>query len=96
MYTQACVHGCAFFLVSKIQNKHKVFIEPLRGATLVCVKHLRHLCYHLQELYANAEEELTGSVNAAHQWVNMTDVSIEIDSTHTVSVRKKRNTNPED
>lgn len=39
---------------------------------------------------------MTGSVNAAHQWVNMTDVSIELDSTRTVSIRTKRNTNPED
>lgn len=39
---------------------------------------------------------MTGSVNAAHQWVNMTDVSIEIDNTRTVSIRTKKNTIPVD
>ncbi|XP_075884230.1 neutral ceramidase isoform X2 [Nelusetta ayraudi] len=41
-----------------------------------------------KELYASAVEEVTGFVNAAHQWVNMTDVSVEIDSTRTVRTCK--------
>uniref|UniRef100_A0A3B4ZS00 Neutral ceramidase n=1 Tax=Stegastes partitus TaxID=144197 RepID=A0A3B4ZS00_9TELE len=41
-----------------------------------------------KELYATAVEEVTGSVQSAHQWVNMTDVSVPINSSHTVSTCK--------
>uniref|UniRef100_A0A8B9K2N4 Neutral ceramidase n=1 Tax=Astyanax mexicanus TaxID=7994 RepID=A0A8B9K2N4_ASTMX len=35
-----------------------------------------------KELYGSAEQELQGSIHAAHQWVNMTDVTVQLDSTH--------------
>ncbi|XP_060951298.1 neutral ceramidase [Limanda limanda] len=41
-----------------------------------------------KELYASAAEEVTGSLHSAHQWVNMTDVSVQINSSHTVSTCK--------
>uniref|UniRef100_A0A1A8EZL7 Neutral ceramidase n=1 Tax=Nothobranchius korthausae TaxID=1143690 RepID=A0A1A8EZL7_9TELE len=41
-----------------------------------------------KELYANAVEEVTGPIHAAHQWVNMTDVTVQINETHTVSTCK--------
>ncbi|MEQ2291906.1 Neutral ceramidase, partial [Ameca splendens] len=41
-----------------------------------------------KELYANAVEEVTGPIQAAHQWVNMTDVTVKINDTHTVSTCK--------
>lgn len=34
-----------------------------------------------------AGEEVVGSLQAAHQWVNMTDVTVQINDTHTVSGR---------
>ncbi|XP_031168102.1 neutral ceramidase isoform X2 [Sander lucioperca] len=40
------------------------------------------------ELYANAVEEVTGFLHSAHQWVNMTDVTVQINDTHTVSTCK--------
>lgn len=39
----------------------------------------------LQELYASATEEVTGPLHSAHQWVNMTDVRVQLNATHTVS-----------
>lgn len=42
----------------------------------------------LQELYANAVDEVRGPVRFAHQWVNMTDVTVQINATHTVSERR--------
>ncbi|XP_056221482.1 neutral ceramidase [Seriola aureovittata] len=41
-----------------------------------------------KELYATAVEEVTGFLHSAHQWVNMTDVTVQINSTHTVSTCK--------
>uniref|UniRef100_A0A4W6EBR2 Neutral ceramidase n=1 Tax=Lates calcarifer TaxID=8187 RepID=A0A4W6EBR2_LATCA len=41
-----------------------------------------------KELYANAAEEVTGFLHSAHQWVNMTDVTVQINSTHTVRTCK--------
>uniref|UniRef100_A0AAQ5Z8W4 Neutral ceramidase n=1 Tax=Amphiprion ocellaris TaxID=80972 RepID=A0AAQ5Z8W4_AMPOC len=41
-----------------------------------------------KELYATAVDEVTGSVQSAHQWVNMTDVSVQINDTHTVRTCK--------
>ncbi|MED6267318.1 Neutral ceramidase [Characodon lateralis] len=41
-----------------------------------------------KELYANAVEEVTGPIQAVHQWVNMTDVTVKINDTHTVSTCK--------
>ncbi|XP_035468104.1 neutral ceramidase isoform X1 [Scophthalmus maximus] len=41
-----------------------------------------------KELYANAVEEVTGPLHSAHQWVNMTEVKVQINSTHTVSTCK--------
>uniref|UniRef100_A0A8D0MLJ9 Neutral ceramidase n=1 Tax=Sus scrofa TaxID=9823 RepID=A0A8D0MLJ9_PIG len=36
-----------------------------------------------QELYASASQEVTGPLASAHQWVNMTDVTVWLNSTHT-------------
>ncbi|XP_076616547.1 neutral ceramidase [Chaetodon auriga] len=41
-----------------------------------------------KELYDNAVEEVTGPVHSAHQWVNMTDVTVQINQTHTASTCK--------
>ncbi|XP_034415264.1 neutral ceramidase [Cyclopterus lumpus] len=41
-----------------------------------------------KELYDRAVEEVTGSLQSAHQFVNMTDVSVQINDTHTVSTCK--------
>uniref|UniRef100_A0A8P4G7I0 Neutral ceramidase n=1 Tax=Dicentrarchus labrax TaxID=13489 RepID=A0A8P4G7I0_DICLA len=41
-----------------------------------------------KELYATAVEEVTGLVHSAHQWVNMTDVTVQINDTHTISTCK--------
>ncbi|XP_042363772.1 neutral ceramidase [Plectropomus leopardus] len=41
-----------------------------------------------KELYANTVEEVTGFLHSAHQWVNMTNVTVQIDDTHTVSTCK--------
>ncbi|KAG5262835.1 hypothetical protein AALO_G00279430 [Alosa alosa] len=41
-----------------------------------------------KELYGNAKQELRGSVHFAHQWVNMTDVTVQINSTHTAKTCK--------
>ncbi|XP_003961257.1 neutral ceramidase [Takifugu rubripes] len=41
-----------------------------------------------KELYVNAKEEVTGFLHSAHQWVDMTNVTIQINSTHTVSTCK--------
>uniref|UniRef100_A0A3Q2WCY0 Neutral ceramidase n=1 Tax=Haplochromis burtoni TaxID=8153 RepID=A0A3Q2WCY0_HAPBU len=41
-----------------------------------------------KELYANAVEEVTGFIHHAHQWVNMTDVTVQINETHTASTCK--------
>ncbi|XP_029312523.1 neutral ceramidase [Cottoperca gobio] len=41
-----------------------------------------------KELYAGAEEEVTGLLHTAHQWVNMTDVTVQINATHTASTCK--------
>uniref|UniRef100_A0A672FFL9 Neutral ceramidase n=1 Tax=Salarias fasciatus TaxID=181472 RepID=A0A672FFL9_SALFA len=41
-----------------------------------------------KELYAEADEEVTGSIQSAHQWVNMTDVKIQLNDTHVVSTCK--------
>ncbi|XP_069876544.1 neutral ceramidase-like [Dipodomys merriami] len=40
------------------------------------------------ELYVSASKEVTGRVATAHQWVNMTDLSIQLNSTHTVKLCK--------
>lgn len=36
-----------------------------------------------KELYRTAQQEVTGPLNAAHQWVNMTDVTVQLNATHT-------------
>ncbi|XP_067225343.1 neutral ceramidase isoform X3 [Chanodichthys erythropterus] len=36
-----------------------------------------------KELYSNAKQELHGPVYGAHQWVNMTDETVPLNSTHT-------------
>ncbi|KAK5880688.1 hypothetical protein CesoFtcFv8_021570 [Champsocephalus esox] len=41
-----------------------------------------------KELYGTAVEEVTGVLHSAHQWVNMTDVTVQINATHTASTCK--------
>ncbi|XP_062436230.1 putative neutral ceramidase C isoform X2 [Rhea pennata] len=41
-----------------------------------------------KEVYANASQEITGPLSSAHQWVNMSDVSVEFNATHTVKTCK--------
>ncbi|XP_051002296.1 neutral ceramidase [Acomys russatus] len=41
-----------------------------------------------KELYASASQEVTGPVFSAHQWVNITDVSVQLNATHTVKMCK--------
>ncbi|XP_068807162.1 putative neutral ceramidase C isoform X1 [Struthio camelus] len=41
-----------------------------------------------KEMYANASQEITGPLSSAHQWVNMSDVSVEFNATHTVKTCK--------
>ncbi|XP_063076841.1 neutral ceramidase [Engraulis encrasicolus] len=47
-----------------------------------------HIYRKGKELYGNAGQELNGSVHGAHQWVNMTDVTVQINSTHTATTCK--------
>ncbi|NWV11411.1 ASAH2 ceramidase, partial [Ptilonorhynchus violaceus] len=41
-----------------------------------------------KELYEEASQEVTGPLSSAHQWVNMSDVSVELNATHTVKTCK--------
>ncbi|KAM6951068.1 neutral ceramidase [Aplochiton taeniatus] len=41
-----------------------------------------------KELYGSAQTELKGALHSAHQWVNMTDVTVQINSTHTAKTCK--------
>ncbi|XP_066047815.1 putative neutral ceramidase C isoform X2 [Chamaea fasciata] len=41
-----------------------------------------------KELYEKASQEVTGPLSSAHQWVNMTNVSVELNTTHTVKTCK--------
>ncbi|XP_009933900.1 putative neutral ceramidase C isoform X2 [Opisthocomus hoazin] len=41
-----------------------------------------------RELYEKAFQEVTGPLSSAHQWVNMSDVSVELNTTHTVKTCK--------
>ncbi|KFP77051.1 Neutral ceramidase, partial [Acanthisitta chloris] len=40
------------------------------------------------ELYEKASQEITGPLSSAHQWVNMSDVTVELNATHTVKTCK--------
>ncbi|KAM9462913.1 neutral ceramidase [Clarias gariepinus] len=41
-----------------------------------------------KELYGSAQQEIYGSLHTAHQWVNMTDVTVLINSTHNAKTCK--------
>ncbi|TSK14542.1 Neutral ceramidase [Bagarius yarrelli] len=41
-----------------------------------------------KELYSSAQQEVHGKLHTAHQWVNMTDVTVPINSTHSVKTCK--------
>ncbi|XP_067100975.1 neutral ceramidase [Osmerus mordax] len=41
-----------------------------------------------KDLYSKADQELRGFIHAAHQWVNMTDVTVQINATHTARTCK--------
>ncbi|NWH82649.1 ASAH2 ceramidase, partial [Piaya cayana] len=41
-----------------------------------------------KELYENAFQEITGPISSIHQWVNMTNVTVELNATHTVKTCK--------
>ncbi|KFP92367.1 Neutral ceramidase, partial [Apaloderma vittatum] len=40
-----------------------------------------------RELYEGASQEITGPLSSAHQWVNMSDMSVELNATHTVRAK---------
>ncbi|KAK2499879.1 hypothetical protein MC885_011424, partial [Smutsia gigantea] len=48
----------------------------------------RTIYQRAKELYASASQEVTGPLASAHQWVNMTDVTVWINSTHTAKTCK--------
>uniref|UniRef100_A0A674HLV4 Neutral ceramidase n=1 Tax=Taeniopygia guttata TaxID=59729 RepID=A0A674HLV4_TAEGU len=41
-----------------------------------------------KELYEKASQEVTGALSSAHQWVNMSNVAVELNATHTVKTCK--------
>ncbi|XP_041332273.1 neutral ceramidase-like [Pyrgilauda ruficollis] len=41
-----------------------------------------------KELYEKASQEVTGPLSSAHQWVKMSNVSVELNATHTVKTCK--------
>ncbi|XP_075469037.1 neutral ceramidase [Ascaphus truei] len=41
-----------------------------------------------KELYAAASKEINGSLNSAHQWVDMSNVAVQLNATHTVTTCK--------
>ncbi|XP_021237537.1 neutral ceramidase [Numida meleagris] len=41
-----------------------------------------------KELYATAVQELTGPLRSAHQWVNMSNVQVQLNATHTAKTCK--------
>ncbi|NWY05839.1 ASAH2 ceramidase, partial [Nothoprocta ornata] len=41
-----------------------------------------------KEVYASASQEITGPLSSAHQWVNMSDVSVTLNATHVVKTCK--------
>ncbi|XP_058263208.1 neutral ceramidase [Hemibagrus wyckioides] len=41
-----------------------------------------------KELYGSAQQEVHGNVHTAHQWVNMTDVTVQLSSTQSVKTCK--------
>uniref|UniRef100_I3MVH5 Neutral ceramidase n=1 Tax=Ictidomys tridecemlineatus TaxID=43179 RepID=I3MVH5_ICTTR len=48
----------------------------------------RTIYQRAKELYASASQEVTGPLASAHQWVNMTDVTVWLNSTHTAKTCK--------
>uniref|UniRef100_A0A8C4RQZ4 Neutral ceramidase n=1 Tax=Erpetoichthys calabaricus TaxID=27687 RepID=A0A8C4RQZ4_ERPCA len=41
-----------------------------------------------KEIYRTAKHEVSGPIHFAHQWVNMTDVTVQVNSTHTAKTCK--------
>nr|XP_027805056.1 neutral ceramidase [Marmota flaviventris] len=48
----------------------------------------RTIYQRAKELYASASQEVAGPLASAHQWVNMTDVTVWLNSTHTAQTCK--------
>ncbi|XP_008574479.1 PREDICTED: neutral ceramidase [Galeopterus variegatus] len=48
----------------------------------------RNIYQRAKELYESASQEVTGPLASAHQWVNMTDVTVRLNSTHTAKTCK--------
>ncbi|XP_061857514.1 putative neutral ceramidase C isoform X2 [Colius striatus] len=48
----------------------------------------QNIYWKARELYQKASQEVTGPISSAHQWVNMSDVSVELNATHTVKTCK--------
>uniref|UniRef100_U3KFF1 Neutral ceramidase n=1 Tax=Ficedula albicollis TaxID=59894 RepID=U3KFF1_FICAL len=48
----------------------------------------QNLYLKAKELYEEASQEVTGPLSSAHQWVNMSDVSVELNATHRVKTCK--------
>lgn len=82
MFDSTSIIGHNIYLKAKV---HYVFVTTEAQFQSVLLQKWLTLWYcPLQELYANAAEEVTGPVQFAHQWVNMTDVTVKINDTHTV------------
>uniref|UniRef100_A0A8C4W6C3 Neutral ceramidase n=1 Tax=Gopherus evgoodei TaxID=1825980 RepID=A0A8C4W6C3_9SAUR len=43
----------------------------------------QNLYLKAKELYTSASQEVTGPLHSAHQWVNMSDVTVQLNATHT-------------
>ncbi|XP_039559634.1 neutral ceramidase isoform X2 [Passer montanus] len=48
----------------------------------------QNLYLKAKELYDKASQEVTGPLSSAHQWVKMSNVSVELNATHTVKTCK--------
>ncbi|NXF90914.1 ASAH2 ceramidase, partial [Eubucco bourcierii] len=48
----------------------------------------QNIYWKARELYEAASQEVTGALGTAHQWVNMSSVTVELNSTHTVQTCK--------
>ncbi|NXX84397.1 ASAH2 ceramidase, partial [Urocolius indicus] len=48
----------------------------------------QNIYWKAREMYEKASQEVTGPISSAHQWVNMSDVSVELNATHTVKTCK--------
>nr|XP_013803606.1 PREDICTED: neutral ceramidase [Apteryx mantelli mantelli] len=82
-FTQGAVEGDPFW--DSIRDQ--LLGEP-SNETQACHEPKPILFSTGEEMYATASQEITGPLSSAHQWVNMSDVSVELNATHTVKTCK--------